>query len=137
MARGDGSVDLHDLKDYAHIIFELSQRGYYVIATAEKGSKRPRGRNWNFLWREDPDNPGRTYWERWHDEGACEADCDAAANAAIKAVAEGAPGFGILCGTPTAWWDGRYPQLIKLVPRITAWRVEDIRRLKEHGSIRQ
>jgi predicted DNA-binding transcriptional regulator AlpA len=31
------------------------------------------------------------------------------------------------------WWqgvrDGRYPQPVKLGPRITAWRVADIRRL--------
>lgn len=33
----------------------------------------------------------------------------------------------------SAWWDGvkkgRYPQPIKLGPRTTAWRVEDIRSL--------
>lgn len=33
----------------------------------------------------------------------------------------------------TAWWDGvktgRFPKPVKLGPRTTAWRVEDIRRL--------
>ncbi len=33
----------------------------------------------------------------------------------------------------TAWWDGvkngRYPRPVKLGPRTTAWRVEDIRAL--------
>lgn len=33
----------------------------------------------------------------------------------------------------SAWWEGirkkRYPQGVKLGPRITAWRVEDIRKL--------
>ena len=33
----------------------------------------------------------------------------------------------------STWWDGvrsgRYPQPVKLGPRITAWRVEDIRAL--------
>lgn len=33
----------------------------------------------------------------------------------------------------TAWWqgvkDGRFPQPVKLGPRVTAWRVEDIRAL--------
>jgi prophage regulatory protein len=31
----------------------------------------------------------------------------------------------------STWWagvrDGRYPQSVKLAPRVTAWRVEDIR----------
>lgn len=35
----------------------------------------------------------------------------------------------------TSWWqgikDGRFPQPIKLSPRITVWRVEDIRTLCE------
>lgn len=35
----------------------------------------------------------------------------------------------------STWWqgvkDGRYPKPIKLGPRITAWRVEDIMRLIE------
>jgi predicted DNA-binding transcriptional regulator AlpA len=33
----------------------------------------------------------------------------------------------------SSWWagvaDGRYPQPVKLSPRVTAWKVEDIRRL--------
>jgi hypothetical protein len=33
----------------------------------------------------------------------------------------------------TAWWqgvkDGRFPRPVKLGPRVTAWRVEDIRAL--------
>jgi predicted DNA-binding transcriptional regulator AlpA len=33
----------------------------------------------------------------------------------------------------SAWWDGvkkgKYPAAVKLGPRTTAWRVEDIRRL--------
>lgn len=36
----------------------------------------------------------------------------------------------------SSWWagvkDGRYPQPVKLGPRTTAWRVEDIRALLEH-----
>jgi prophage regulatory protein len=38
----------------------------------------------------------------------------------------------------STWWagikDGRFPQPIKLGPRITAWRVEDIRVLIETGG---
>jgi predicted DNA-binding transcriptional regulator AlpA len=38
----------------------------------------------------------------------------------------------------STWWagikEGRYPKPIKLGPRITAWRVEDIRRLIETGA---
>lgn len=38
------------------------------------------------------------------------------------------------CGRST-WWagvrDGRFPQPVKLGPRITAWRAEDIRKLIE------
>ena len=37
----------------------------------------------------------------------------------------------------STWWagvkTGRFPKPIKLGPRITAWRVEDIRALIEHG----
>jgi prophage regulatory protein len=37
----------------------------------------------------------------------------------------------------STWWsgvrDGRYPQPVKLGPRITAWRVEDIRTLMARG----
>ena len=38
----------------------------------------------------------------------------------------------------STWWDGvktgRYPKPVKLGPRITAWRVEDIRTLIETGA---
>ena len=38
----------------------------------------------------------------------------------------------------STWWtgvkSGRYPKPIKLGPRITAWRVEDIRALIAHGA---
>ena len=38
----------------------------------------------------------------------------------------------------STWWDGvktgRYPKPVKLGPRITAWRVEDIRTLIETGT---
>lgn len=38
----------------------------------------------------------------------------------------------------STWWagvkSGRYPQPVKLGPRITAWRVEDIRRLINEGA---
>ena len=38
----------------------------------------------------------------------------------------------------SAWWagvrSGKYPQSVKLGPRTTAWRVEDIRALIEHLS---
>ena len=38
----------------------------------------------------------------------------------------------------STWWagikDGRFPKPVKLGPRITAWRAEDIRRLLEHGA---
>jgi prophage regulatory protein len=37
----------------------------------------------------------------------------------------------------STWWagvrSGRFPQPIKLGPRTTTWRVEDIRALVEHG----
>ncbi|MCB1468864.1 MAG: AlpA family phage regulatory protein [Rhizobiaceae bacterium] len=37
----------------------------------------------------------------------------------------------------STWWDGirkgRYPKPVKLGPRITAWRVEDIRDLIRRG----
>lgn len=39
----------------------------------------------------------------------------------------------------TTWWagvkSGRYPQPVKLGPRITAWRVEDIRRLIDESPM--
>jgi prophage regulatory protein len=38
----------------------------------------------------------------------------------------------------STWWagvnSGRYPKPVKLGPRITAWRVEDIRALIERGA---
>jgi predicted DNA-binding transcriptional regulator AlpA len=38
----------------------------------------------------------------------------------------------------STWWagvkSGRYPPPVKLGPRITAWRVEDIRALIERGA---
>lgn len=38
----------------------------------------------------------------------------------------------------SCWWDGvksgRFPKPVKLGPRITAWRVEDIRALIQAGS---
>jgi len=38
----------------------------------------------------------------------------------------------------STWWagvsSGRFPKPVKLGPRITAWRVEDIRDLIQHGS---
>lgn len=38
----------------------------------------------------------------------------------------------------STWWEGvksgRYPKPIKLGPRITAWRAEDIRKLIEDGA---
>ena len=47
-----------------------------------------------------------------------------------------APAGPIPVGKST-WWEGvrsgRFPQPVKLGPRITAWRVEDIRRLIAHG----
>ena len=37
----------------------------------------------------------------------------------------------------STWWagvkDGRFPKPVKLGPRITAWRVEDIRALIDNG----
>jgi prophage regulatory protein len=38
----------------------------------------------------------------------------------------------------SAWWegirDGRYPKGVKLGPRTTAWRVEDIRKLIDEAA---
>lgn len=43
--------------------------------------------------------------------------------------------LAILPMSASSWWagvkDGRYPQPVKLGPRTTAWRVEDIRALLE------
>lgn len=37
----------------------------------------------------------------------------------------------------STWWEGvksgRFPRPVKLGPRVTAWRVEDIRALVDHG----
>ncbi|HEV2816239.1 MAG TPA: AlpA family phage regulatory protein [Allosphingosinicella sp.] len=37
----------------------------------------------------------------------------------------------------STWWsgvrEGRYPASVKLAPRVTAWRVEDIRKLIAQG----
>jgi prophage regulatory protein len=39
----------------------------------------------------------------------------------------------------SSWWagvaSGRYPKPVKLGPRITAWRTEDIRKLIERGVV--
>ncbi len=39
----------------------------------------------------------------------------------------------------STWWEGiksgRYPKGVKLGPRITAWRVEDIKRLIDEGTL--
>jgi predicted DNA-binding transcriptional regulator AlpA len=39
----------------------------------------------------------------------------------------------------SSWWAGvkagRYPAAVKFGPRITAWRVEDILALMEHGTV--
>jgi predicted DNA-binding transcriptional regulator AlpA len=39
----------------------------------------------------------------------------------------------------STWWagvkDGRFPKPVKLGTRISAWRVEDIRRLIETGAV--
>ena len=40
---------------------------------------------------------------------------------------------GPICVSPSGWWagvkSGRYPKPVKLSPRVTAWRVEDILKL--------
>ena len=40
---------------------------------------------------------------------------------------------GVIPVSKSTWWDGvksgRFPKSVKLGPRITAWRVEDIREL--------
>ena len=46
--------------------------------------------------------------------------------------------FGPIPVSKSTWWAGvkagRFPQPVKLGPRITAWRVEDIRALIENGG---
>jgi len=48
-----------------------------------------------------------------------------------------APAGPIPVGKST-WWEGvrtgRFPQPVKLGPRVTAWRVEDIRALIDRGA---
>lgn len=45
---------------------------------------------------------------------------------------------GLIPISKSTWWagvkDGRFPKPVKLGARITAWRVEDIRRLIETGT---
>jgi prophage regulatory protein len=45
--------------------------------------------------------------------------------------------YGPIPVSKSTWWagvkEGRYPQPVKLGPRITAWRVEDIRALISEG----
>ena len=46
---------------------------------------------------------------------------------------------GLLPIGASTWWEGvktgRYPKPVKLGPRITAWRVEDIRALIDSGAL--
>ncbi len=39
----------------------------------------------------------------------------------------------------SSWWlgvkQGRFPQPVKLGPRTTAWRAEDVRRLRDTGAV--
>lgn len=46
--------------------------------------------------------------------------------------------FGPIPVSKSTWWagvkDGRFPQPVKLGPRTTAWRVEDIRKLIAEGT---
>lgn len=48
------------------------------------------------------------------------------------------PTPGLIPISKSAWWagvkDGRYPKAVKLGPRTTVWRVEDIRALIEKGG---
>jgi hypothetical protein len=48
------------------------------------------------------------------------------------------PRRGLIPVCKSTWWDGvksgRYPPPVKLGPRITAWRIEDIRALIESGK---
>ena len=51
---------------------------------------------------------------------------------------ESPPKFPIIPVSSTTWWagvaDGRYPKPVKISPRCTAWRIEDIRELIENLS---
>ncbi|SDF12688.1 helix-turn-helix transcriptional regulator [Thalassobaculum litoreum] len=55
----------------------------------------------------------------------------------LRLVSILAPG-GPIPVSKSTWWagvkSGRYPKPLKLGPRITAWRVEDIRLLINHGA---
>ncbi len=48
---------------------------------------------------------------------------------------------GLIPVSKSTWWagikSGRYPRPVKLGPRITAWRAEDIRAMIENVSARQ
>ncbi len=48
--------------------------------------------------------------------------------------------FGPIPVSKSTWWqgvkDGRFPKPVKLGPRTTVWRWEDIRRLIEEGAMR-
>lgn len=45
--------------------------------------------------------------------------------------------FGPIPVSKSTWWagvkDGRFPKPVKLGPKLTVWRIEDIRRLIEDG----
>ena len=47
--------------------------------------------------------------------------------------------YGPIPVSKSTWWEGvkagRFPKPVKLGPRTTAWRVEDIRRLIEEGAM--
>ena len=56
-----------------------------------------------------------------------------------KAETETSPAIqAIIPVSKSSWWDGvksgRYPKSVKLGPRTTAWRVEDIRRLIDEAG---
>jgi hypothetical protein len=52
--------------------------------------------------------------------------------------ADRAPRPPLIPVSKSTWWEGvkqgRYPRPVKLGPRVTAWRVEDIRRLIESAK---
>lgn len=56
-------------------------------------------------------------------------------NQIVGDVKAGIPPIIPICRS--SWWNGvrsgRYPAPVKLGPRTTAWKAEDIRRLAEHG----
>lgn len=61
------------------------------------------------------------------------------ARARPRKASEGTP--GIIPVSKSSWWSGirdlRYPQPVKLGPRTTAWKVEDIRQLVDDASDKQ